>query len=78
MHRVNKIKLIRVRSETGEIIGYNDAHPHSSAGTVFVAFDRESASLETAIKTAIADLKSGGFEIERIELAESDLAIGVA
>jgi hypothetical protein len=34
----------------------------------FVAFDRKAASLEQAIRSAIADVRAAGLEVERVEM----------
>lgn len=43
-----------------------------SHGTMYVAFDREAASLDEAIYSAIADLRRSGVEPVRIEMDVPD------
>lgn len=45
-----------------------DASVGKSNGTSYVAFDRESASLESAIDSAIADLKRVGVQPLKVEI----------
>ena len=47
----------------------NDASLGQTHGTTYVAFDRESKSLEAAINSALADLTSIGIEPLRVEMA---------
>ena len=34
----------------------------------FIAFDRKAVSLEQAIRSATADVRAAGFEVERVEI----------
>jgi hypothetical protein len=34
----------------------------------FIAFDRKAASLEEAIRSATADVRSAGFDVKRVEM----------
>lgn len=53
--------------------GCDDGSPGSCDGVSRVDFDREAASLEEAIRTAVADVRNAGFEPERIEIDRDDL-----
>jgi hypothetical protein len=46
----------------------DDASAGQSCGSAYVGFDREAASLEDAIQSALADLKAVGIQPRRIEL----------
>jgi hypothetical protein len=48
--------------------GCEDATPGSSDGVMVVEFHREAASLEEAIRSAIADVRRTGLEIARVEI----------
>jgi hypothetical protein len=46
----------------------DDGTISSIAGVPQIRFHREASSLERAIRTAIHDVRSAGFDVERIEL----------
>jgi hypothetical protein len=48
--------------------GCDDATPSSAGGTVSVYFGRESTDLESAIRSAIANVSAAGFVIARVEI----------
>ena len=50
--------------------GCNDGHPWSSRGVAAVTFDREDDHLESAIRSAVADVQKAGFTIQRVEIEE--------
>jgi hypothetical protein len=52
----------------------DDASAGSCNGIGHVHFDRPAASLNEAIASAVADLRSCGLEVERIEIEADDLA----
>ena len=52
----------------------NDATCGSRNGVVEVAFDRESASLEEALRSAITDLQAAGSQVSSVEFDSEDLA----
>ena len=54
--------------------GCSDGTLCSSSGSAYIHFDRESDSLEKAIRTAIADINSTGLEIDHIEINREELA----
>ena len=52
--------------------GCDDGTPASSDGTAWIHFDREASSLEDAIRSALAQVRSAGLCVSRVELdAES-------
>lgn len=48
--------------------GCDDGTPASSEGAAWIHFDRESFSLEDAIRSALAQLRLAGFGVSRVEL----------
>jgi hypothetical protein len=48
--------------------GCDDGTPASSCGTAWIHFDREASSLEDAIRSAIAQVRSAGFHVSKVEL----------
>ena len=48
--------------------GCDDGTPGVCNGVFSIDFRREGDSLETAIRSAIADVKSAGYEVERAEI----------
>jgi hypothetical protein len=53
--------------------GCDDGTPFSRDGEVAIGFDRDAPSLEAAIASAVADVRSAGFAVSRIELDPADL-----
>ena len=53
---------------------FNDGTISTISGVAQISFAREAASLEAAIGMAIRDVRSGGFEVERIELEPDAVA----
>ncbi|HEX7448557.1 MAG TPA: hypothetical protein VF306_13485 [Pirellulales bacterium] len=49
----------------------DDGTPVSSEGTAWIHFDRQSNSLEEAIRLALSEVRSAGFAIARVELDAS-------
>ena len=54
--------------------GCSDGSPFSGEGIVAVGFDREAASLEAAIKSAIADIERAGQRVARVEIGSKEIA----
>ena len=52
-----------------------DAGMFTSQGCSRVEFDREAASLEEAVRSAVADVRAVGLTAERVELDVDDLAV---
>lgn len=48
--------------------GCDDATPSSSNGAVSIDFTREAPDLESAIRSAIANVTSAGYVAERVEI----------
>lgn len=48
--------------------GCDDGTPVSCNGTAWVHFDREAASLEEAIRSAVAQVKGAGVAVAKVEL----------
>jgi hypothetical protein len=48
--------------------GCNDGTPGTCEGVFSIDFHREADSLEEAIRSAIADVKSAGYEVKRVEM----------
>jgi hypothetical protein len=55
--------------------GCDDGTPASSAGAAWIHFDRDADSLETAIRSAVAQVQSAGFVVARVEL-DANAAVG--
>ncbi len=47
---------------------FNDGTIASIAGLPHVQFHRKAASLEEAIRSAVTDVRSAGFEVARVEM----------
>lgn len=48
--------------------GCDDGTPGTSGGVFLIDFHRQASSLEEAIQSAIANVKSAGYEVERVEI----------
>jgi len=48
--------------------GCDDGHPWSSEGVAAVTFDREADSLESAIRSAVADVQKAGYTVHHLEI----------
>ena len=58
--------------------GCDDGNPWSSEGVAAVTFDREADCLESAIRSAIADVQRAGCTVERVQIErDSPLLSGV-
>ena len=51
--------------------GCDDGNPWSSEGIAAVTFDREADCLESAIRSAVANIQKAGCTVQRVEI-ESD------
>jgi hypothetical protein len=57
--------------------GCDDGTPTSCNGSAWIHFDREAASLEEAIRSAVAQVGVAGFRVAKVELdAEAALSLG--
>jgi hypothetical protein len=54
--------------------GCDDATPSSTVGILSVDFSREAADLETAIRSAVANVSSAGGVVDRVEI-DADAAV---
>ncbi len=58
--------------------GCDDGHPWSSDGVAAITFDRDADCLESAIRSAVADVQKARFTVKRVEIEEnSPLLTGV-
>lgn len=48
--------------------GCSDGTIVTREGVTYIAFDREADTLETAIRSASADVRAAGFDIPRVEM----------
>ena len=48
--------------------GCNDGSPFSSCGVAAVGFDREAGCLESAIRSAVADVQKAGCVVEYVKI----------
>ncbi len=56
--------------------GCDDGTPAGCDGVAWVHFDREAASLEEAIRSAVAQVQAAGFVVSKIEL-DANAAAGI-
>lgn len=54
--------------------GCDDSSPFSAGGITGAAFDRDADSLEDAIASAVADVRNAGYEVERVQIDDEELA----
>jgi len=58
--------------------GCDDGTPTSCDGMAWIHFDRESPSLEEAIRLAVSQVQSVGFTVSKVEMAiDSEVSTGV-
>jgi len=50
------------------VAGCDDGSPGTSGGTFSIDFHREANTLEEAINSAILNVKSAGYEVDRVEI----------
>jgi len=48
--------------------GCDDSTPGTFCGTPYVSFHREAESLESAIRSAVADVQKAGCVVERVQI----------
>ena len=51
----------------------SDGTLSSSAGRARIGFDREAATLQGAIRSAVADVRQAGLEVDHVEIEEQEL-----
>ncbi len=56
--------------------GCNDGTPASCDGVAWIHFDREAASLEEAISSAVAQVQAAGMMVSKVEL-DVDAAVSL-
>jgi hypothetical protein len=56
--------------------GCDDGTPAACAGVAWIHFDREAASLEEAISSAIAQIQAAGLRVAKVEL-DGDAAVSL-
>ena len=56
--------------------GCDDGSPGSCDGVVSVDFHRDAPTLESAIHSAVADIRKAGFQVERVEIYPDSSAVG--
>ena len=54
--------------------GCDDGSPSSSRGVTKIGFDRESSTLEDAIRSAVSDVRRAGVDVDHVEIESDDLA----
>jgi hypothetical protein len=54
--------------EADRLYAFNDGTISTIAGTPQILFQREASSLEEALRSAIKDVRSAGFDVARVEL----------
>ena len=57
--------------------GCDDGSPGSCDGVVSVDFHRDAPTLESAIQSAVADIRKAGYQVERVEIYPHSSAIAV-
>jgi hypothetical protein len=74
------VTLARGTEHTDELVdalyeaGCDDGSVWSSAGVVQIGFSRQADSLESAIRSAIADVQKAGCTVARLEMEPEALA----
>ena len=56
--------------------GCDDGTPVSRDGVAWIHFDREASSLEEGIRSAVAQVRTAGFTVSKIEL-DADAAVSL-
>lgn len=56
--------------------GCDDGSPGSCDGVVSVDFHRDAPTLESAIQSAVADIRKAGYQVQRVEIYPDSSAIG--
>jgi hypothetical protein len=60
------------------VAGCDDGTPVSRNGVAWIHFDREAASLEEAIVSAIAQVQAAGFRVSKVEMdLDAAVSLGV-
>jgi hypothetical protein len=56
--------------------GCDDGTPAACDGVAWIHFDREAASLEEAISSAVAQIQAAGLQVSKVEL-DADAAVSL-
>jgi hypothetical protein len=56
--------------------GCDDGTPAACDGVAWIHFDREAASLEQAISSAVAQIQAAGLQVSKVEL-DADAAVSL-
>jgi hypothetical protein len=56
--------------------GCDEGTPGSCDGVAWIHFDKEAASLEEAIRSAVAQIRSAGLQVSKVEL-DVDAGVGL-
>jgi hypothetical protein len=56
--------------------GCDDGTPATCEGVAWIHFDREAASLEEAISSAVAQVQAAGLQVSKVEL-DADTAVSL-
>jgi hypothetical protein len=56
-------------------VGCDDGTPGTCGGVFTIDFSREAESLEVALQSAIANVKSAGYSVERVEIEADALSV---
>ena len=54
------------------VAGCDDSSPFSADGVAGADFDRDATSLESAVASAVSDVRKAGFDVARIEIEAPD------
>ena len=54
--------------------GCDDSSPGSHGGHAYAAFDRQADSLESAVASAVANVRAAGYGIDHVQIDDADLA----
>ena len=71
--------LLEIGDDEADVLfaaGCDDGTPVCRDGLVWVHFDREAMSLESAIRSAVAQVQSAGFRVAKVEL-DANAAVGL-
>jgi len=64
----NRVELTESLADALYAVGCDDATSGTCEGVLTVDFHREAVSLEEAIRSAVANLRSAGLEVARVEI----------
>jgi hypothetical protein len=76
VHLKGVSEVTDAQADTLFAAGCDDGTPTSCDGVAWVHFDREAASLEAAIASAVAQVRAAGFTVSKVEL-DVDAAVSL-